>query len=325
MKAGKISKRQTDALKGIAIVLVVGCHIGNHFTRATTPLGGIGVFLFLLCSGYGLEASYQKEVNLGKNGLEEYWIKRFIGVWVPYALVECLAYLIKKPISLKLVFLDLTLIKPYFTIGWYLNYLLLWYITFWSIYKLFGKQSENFIIRVFCTVMIVYAAYFNIVSPIRFEQSLAFVGGILINKYPEKFSIICKRKWCGRLFLMATIMLTLKQLPWIRVSSQELLNILNLLIKTCAGGAIVLTICLTSSSNVNHKVEEAFVQIGKVSYELYLVHGNFLVIYEMNFGRFLATIIVVASSIIGTEIMYYVDTIIRRNLKKFFLKKDNNI
>lgn len=324
LKVEKISKKQTNALKGIAIVLVVGCHIGNHFTRATTPLGGIGVFIFLLCSGYGLEASYQNEVALGKSGLEGYWRKRFIGVWLPYAVIECIMYLIKKPISLKLIILDLTLIKPYFALGWYLNYLLLWYITFWSIYVLFGKQSENFIIRAFCIMAVVYATYFNVVSSIRFEQSLAFVGGILINRYPRKFFVICKKKWCLILFFIATTMLALKQLSWIRISSQNVLNILNLFIKTCAGCGIILTVCLISNSIVGHKAEETFAQIGKASYELYLVHGNLLTIYEMNFGQFEATGIIVMFSIMGTVMMYYVNTMMKKSLGKILLINDSD-
>jgi len=74
----------TLILKGIAILLVVICHLGNEFTRWFTPLGGIGVTIFLILSAYGLEKSYQK------NGLRHYWKKRFLAVWVPYVLVELL-------------------------------------------------------------------------------------------------------------------------------------------------------------------------------------------------------------------------------------------
>lgn len=37
-------------------------------------IGGIGVALFLICSGYGLEVSYEK------NGLKDFWMKRMLGV-----------------------------------------------------------------------------------------------------------------------------------------------------------------------------------------------------------------------------------------------------
>lgn len=77
----------SNIIKAFAILLVVLCHIGNRFTRATTPLGGIGVALFLILSAYGVEKSFIK------SGLKGFWRKRLITVYVPYWIVELIAYL----------------------------------------------------------------------------------------------------------------------------------------------------------------------------------------------------------------------------------------
>lgn len=66
-----ITKEETKLLKGIAIFFVVLSHIGNWLDlRYFAPLGGTGVALFLILSGYGLECSYQK------NRLQKFWRKR---------------------------------------------------------------------------------------------------------------------------------------------------------------------------------------------------------------------------------------------------------
>ena len=52
------TRNNTTIIKAIAILCVFFCHFGNQFTRFTTPLGGIGVCMFLIISGYGLEKSF---------------------------------------------------------------------------------------------------------------------------------------------------------------------------------------------------------------------------------------------------------------------------
>lgn len=52
----------TDSLRGIAILLVITSHIAGAIgTNLCTPLGGIGVALFLFLSGYGLNESYKAQ------------------------------------------------------------------------------------------------------------------------------------------------------------------------------------------------------------------------------------------------------------------------
>ena len=60
-------KNHFEILKGIAIVLVITCHMmGNSGVAWFTPLGGIGVAIFLFCSGYGVYYSLYK--NRGGTG-----------------------------------------------------------------------------------------------------------------------------------------------------------------------------------------------------------------------------------------------------------------
>ena len=54
-------RRSTAAMKKIAILIVVLCHYMGTYGEGTTiftPLGGIGVSIFLILSAYGLTKSW---------------------------------------------------------------------------------------------------------------------------------------------------------------------------------------------------------------------------------------------------------------------------
>lgn len=61
-----MSRYFTTAIKGFSIVTVAWAHAGAKLgVGGIQFIAGIGVSLFLICSGYGLEASYKKH---GLNG-----------------------------------------------------------------------------------------------------------------------------------------------------------------------------------------------------------------------------------------------------------------
>ncbi len=62
----------TNILRGAAIILVILMHSTcDYGLRIFTPLGGIGVSIFLILSGFGISESYKKY------GLTDFWRKKF--------------------------------------------------------------------------------------------------------------------------------------------------------------------------------------------------------------------------------------------------------
>lgn len=122
-----LTKDDSRMLKGFAIWIIMICHISGYWTRLFTPFGGMGVALFLICSGYGLERSYQK------NGLQRFWTKRIWSFFLPYAVFEILRRYVFSRVGYASIIdfiQDVMLIKPALGFGWYLNYLLIWYVFF---------------------------------------------------------------------------------------------------------------------------------------------------------------------------------------------------
>lgn len=58
-----MGKNSTNIMKGVAILCVVMCHMMGTFGNGIvyfTPLGGIGVSIFLILSAYGLNESWNR-------------------------------------------------------------------------------------------------------------------------------------------------------------------------------------------------------------------------------------------------------------------------
>ncbi|MDU5108905.1 MAG: acyltransferase family protein, partial [Clostridium sp.] len=118
-----LSVYNTNLLKGIAAILIVISHIGNKYgIRYFTPLGGIGVSVFLMLSGYGLLLSYKKK------GLNNFLARRFSGILIPYWIVVIIYSFINIDIfNIYDFIMQILLIKtiPY---TWFVQYIIILYI-----------------------------------------------------------------------------------------------------------------------------------------------------------------------------------------------------
>ena len=68
-----MSFEHTNSCRAVAALIIMLQHVAGKFGfRIFTPLGGIGVAIFLILSGYGLNESYKrKKTGGGKKILEK--------------------------------------------------------------------------------------------------------------------------------------------------------------------------------------------------------------------------------------------------------------
>lgn len=65
---GFMSRSHTYICRGVAAIIIICQHVAGGFDiRYLTPLGGIGVAVFLVLSGYGLNESFKRK------GIGGYW------------------------------------------------------------------------------------------------------------------------------------------------------------------------------------------------------------------------------------------------------------
>lgn len=325
------SKDFTTSIKSIAILLVVLCHVGRIFTRAASPLGGIGVALFLILSAYGLEKSFLK------SGLKAFWRKRLITVFVPYWIIELIAYLtgLTQIGGGYLILLDLTLIKPRFGLGWYLNYLLLWYVIFWLIHKIpLFADNKKYRVLAFAIVSIALPVYFNFTSSLRFEQSFSFLTGIWLANYDEELCTdgvkirglritkdsLMKLPYGITALVLAFVILAAKQTGFVREQSDTVLNIVDLGINLFSSIGILVCVFAFDAvkgwvSKFRNLIKRILTPVGMASLELYLVHGYALSVFSVEWSKGLCVLVFLAISIVGTVVFHMFNSWLGKTLR----------
>lgn len=292
------NRSYTTILKGIAILLVLICHFSGNMSRIFTPLGGIGVAMFLVLSGYGLNESYKK------NGLHKFWSKRFIRLWIPYAIVICAMTLIEQQPLIWLIS-NITLYKCPF---WFVQYIILWYVLFWCVSRFLPHYRLQII-------LLLGVGLIFVTTGVRGEQALSFPLGVWLSNMKIRLEFnklkIPPTVLIGLLVIGVTF-LSIKQFQWYRcIESYVEFNVLNLPIKLGLGTFLIFTL----SKILYIRNNKFLIFTGLISYELYMVHYPFRGLAGVNLG--LAILIIIASYIVS-YIVYRIDNMVSI---RFFIKQ----
>lgn len=289
-----MSFEHTDILRGIAALIIMLQHFaGENGIRYLTPLGGTGVAIFLIISGFGLNESYKK-YHIKNNSVKirrGYWNKKILKVFLPYAVFESIMILIFKWDSITpwTWILDITSIRPMY---WYLQIILISYISFYicSINDKFYRYRYG--ILGVCGILLFLFGY-----EIRAEQAISFLAGVLISDNKLFFkNIMLKYRFTIMFFLLGIIFLIIKQIPVVRsMQGTYIWSLIQMIMKTSlALGFISITGILSKLCN-----NVFLIFMGKISYEFYLVHFAALRVLKFSCNDFLLDIMFLLLSIIG--------------------------
>lgn len=255
------SRKHCLCFRGIAAIIIMIQHIaGGYGITYFTPLGGVGVAMFLVASGYGVNESYKSK------GINNYWKKKIFYIFIPYITTFILV----------IVMNNIPIIKNYMIIPvyWYLSFILLQYILYYIYVKVkfLNKNRELYWIIINICILI----FFN---EIKAEQALSFYTGILISDNYEKIKKL-KSKSIIYLFLIGIgiCFFIIKQFPFIRsFYGTCIFSMIQLLIKL----PVALGIILLSYNFKKIYYIKIFEYIGKLSLMFYLVHMAFLPLIKL--------------------------------------------
>lgn len=266
-----MDRNYTTAVKGFSILTVVWAHSGARLSVGGIQfIAGIGVALFLICSGYGLEISYEK------NGLHGFWKKRLLGVCLPFWLIEAVGLLIAGAFSINTYLLDFFFLKPATGYGWFMGYIVICYLIFYAV-KRFVPDEKRMAVLVgaFVAWFVLESLFFaNPDMPfLRARQMMSFPCGVLLAKHKEKIEeTLTKPKstlilmWGGTLcllFMAITQLHIVKELPYLFSNTMAIL--------TCLPMAIGVLVFGKSFGRLFEN--KMLLMVGTVSYEIYLVHA----------------------------------------------------
>ena len=177
---GWMDRAFTTSVKGFSILTVIWAHSGAIFgIEGIQFIAGIGVALFLICSGYGLEVSYTK------NGLKCFWKKRLLGVFLTFWCVEFVGLLISKQFEMKKYILDALFINPATSYGWFMQYIVICYFLFFVV-KLISEKTELNGMKLF---FILFGIWFVVESLVFANSEMPFLKARQMLSFPCGFCL----------------------------------------------------------------------------------------------------------------------------------------
>ena len=289
-----LDKLQTIQLRGIAILFIIIGHFWVHVSQIQSNiiLGGEGVALFLILSGYGLTLSFRNK----KPNLKKYLSRRIKRVMVPYwsttILIMILDYFILNrfysfnDIILTFIGININSSTQHIDyVRWYITMLIFWYIVFYISMSI-TNETKSIVVMFLCAAAVFPINYY--ITRWSWYQIFAFPVGCLIGgsfrdlkmffqKYQRVFFIISLMLVfliiLYKIFLSPMIMSIIPTI--IYKSSREFISIMLSI-------PLIYLIAFVGSKQYYSKI---LVHIGSVSYELFLLHGPFLIKYDPIIGR----------------------------------------
>ncbi len=266
-----MDRNYTTAIKGVAILTVIWAHSGARLSIGGIQfIAGIGVALFLMCSGYGLEISYEK------SGLNGFWKKRLLSVYLPFWGVELVGLLATGNFTAEKYLRDVCFLKSTTSYGWFMEYIFVCYLVFYALKKFVAddKMQMKVLLGTFTVWFMLESVFFaNPDMPfLRARQMLSFPCGVLLARNKEQLEqkldrskniiiLIVGGAVCV-LFMIVTQLNTVKNLPYLISNTMALL--------TCLPMAISIMIYGKSFGGLFRN--KMLAVTGMISYEIYLVH-----------------------------------------------------
>ncbi len=263
------NKHHTNAIKGIAILLVLLGHIGF-----IPHAGAYGVVLFLMLSGFGLVQSYFY------SRLNDFFSKRLSKVIIPYAVITSIwligfghQYIIDADYyHLVILLLGLDLSAALDPSMWYISFLIIWYIAFFLIFSTkIPIQAKIVLLFLFSIFLYKNAGIFPMPAGAALYVTAFPIGAATgaIYNFAKECEIDKRYLFSGFLFLFF-LSLSMSIYFYGRISFSVFdYSATNV---SCA----FLVISITSMLNVINVKLGFFEFLGGISYEMYLIEFMFL-------------------------------------------------
>lgn len=257
-----LSRDNTLWMQGVSAIIIMAMHFVmqlDNYPRALNILGSIGVAVFLFVSGFGINESYKA------SGLKGFWRKRLLRVILPCWMVLLFKLPFTEGFDLKYHLLNFFFIDSEL---WFVDFIIRWYIVYWMARKLLPAHTGK--------VLAAFGVACVFMEQLMSEQAFSFFAGYITSEHYSKIRQWSKArvaKTAAAAFAYGTLFTVLKEFQFIRQYIGTLpFNIILLNIKLPLATAII------AAPYVMPWVRKIrFISwIGKISYEVYIVHYNFM-------------------------------------------------
>lgn len=280
---------QTNQLRGLAIICVVIGHFWVHVVSQTPHIlfGGDAVALFLLLSGFGLTVTSKGQVEnilrfirkRGRKVLIPYWISTVFILTLDYFLLERTYSWQNYLVTFAGVNIN-PIVRNIDYVRWYITFQLFWYVIFALIFRYTKGLVAIFLFLIVPSFLFVFDYY---VTRLGWYQVFAFPSGVLLGYFYDSVERFFNR--FVRLFTWGSVILFCCVLVFKTYNQQLVEPYIPSIVFKALKESVSLVLCLTvicfcAIWGKKGKVSVFLSFCGGISYELFLLHGPFLVKYN---------------------------------------------
>lgn len=258
-----LSRQNTQWMQGISALMIMLMHFvmqTGNYPRFLNILGSLGVAVFLFISGFGINESYKN------NGLKVFWQKRVTRVMLPCWII----FLFQLPFTESNFDFKHLLHNLLFTDSdlWFIDCILRWYLVYWL--------GRKFVPKYTLYILAAFGVYNIFLMQLYSEQAISFLCGFIVSEHYRNIRCMKKSsllKICSLLWLYGSTLVLVKELNFVQQMKGTLpFNFLLLNIKMpLATFFIALPYLVPAVKRLT------FINwTGNISYELYIVHYNFM-------------------------------------------------
>jgi len=288
-----LSRSQTEQLKGLAIFFVVLGHLWVHVAqkRPSFIFSGDAVFLFLFLSGFGLTCSNLRT----RISFRSFCTKRVTRVLKPYWIITFFVLMLDFVI-LEKSYSGQSLVMTFFGVNitselrhmdyarWFVTFILFWYLLFYVTNLFNSPQKASFLLLSAGFIILPIHYYF---FDFGWYQFLSFPLGSIsavyykrINKIfnQRKLSVFCSYLGMGYVLVYYTLMGDEELYRYIYdVAPNILLEYHSEVVSLLLTASVILIFADLGRRRLSSRILAFF---GQYSYEIFLLHGIFLIKYN---------------------------------------------
>ena len=300
-----------QSLKGFFSLIVVLHHLAQktvhtYFFSFIALLGPFIVSIFFFISGYGLQKKHLSSRDYEKHFLS----KRIPTLLLPFTLIAVVYWsfhaLEGNFYSFKDIFSSIITLEPLVPYSWYVVNILYYYLAFYVLMKITGKNHVYMV----CGVILSYIFWVYIClkiscGPWWYYSSHMISIGIIWASYEKEIVKFIKAHYRSVLVVVLILLAVTYSLQ--NKAYYDVWSFLRILFPRMIAIALYIFALLLFLMKI--KIGNRMLSfLGEISFELYLSHGLFVILYRGSFCRIendmLFSVIVVASSFLFSFIFH---------------------
>ncbi len=316
-----LSVNSTKALKGYFAICILFHHLYQHtfdgnvttFGCIMQYLGFLSVAMFFFFSGYGLQTSYEKK---GDKYIESFFVTKIVPFYCIYVLLSIFYFIVNILITKKLDFVLLLksfcFMENVISKGWYLPIIIYFYVAFFLIYK-YVKKNKLLVFMLFTVLFCIFHK-----SSLHYQSIFAFVLGMFWSKYKDKIDNVLEKHLYIALLFSAVLFFGCF---YLFILTKFL--IIKMIAAVLFATLVIITVFLISKIENRIIANKLSCFIGKISLEIYVVHGLFVNIFHSEIINIENNLLYIILVLICTFILANIFAPIFNGIYKVFRKKYN--